>query len=693
MIYYKNKKKNIRLTFLFVLFILAFLIFLKKEYLRRSIVTVYFGSLYNEILDQKATLSNYFSDIKLDQYYFTLSKNNYIRLQLERSKMISNFKIQGTQWNLNNTYYKSKIKINEKSIKGKLKLFGMNPDHFRSQNGHSFRVKYKKGGEKLGNRKLNYINPRSRDFVTDYLVNLIYFKLYDGIRINYKPVEVFLNKNRFGIMLEESFFDKYLIETNNRRESVIFEINNNEFYFNHLDNDSDSNYSGYLEDLYFKNYTQFLKKIDINKVRSLIILGMIINDEHPFSPINLHWYYNPVSDFIEPTIRESFVHSINENNTNYNKILNNNQILLDLSPEIEKEISFSNVQEDLDKIKGILLNDNEYLNFKNKLSGFKNFIIDREDKIFKNIDLVQKSFKTRQLKNIKKVKVFIKNDTIMKGEIEYDKNTELVICPGVNIKIDGALIKFKGSLTCVGTKNSPIKFQGTNKSGTLFFQGNEKIVLKHTEFKNLTNLNSKQIQPASITFYNSKNIRIDNCTFEKNYSGDDYLNFFKSNNIEVNSSLFKNVKNDAIDSDFSAININNSKFLDIGNDAIDGSGSKITISNCDFKNIYDKAISAGEESFFEVDNINVSNSEIGIVSKDKSSINIKNSTFYKNNLDFASFIKKDFFGTSKANFSNTTPKSYLIEHGSNIDGLQDIIYSNKVEKKLYGNMYGRASKK
>ena len=248
MIYYKQTKSNnyLKLSALIILITIIFLFFFNREYLKRSVVTIYLGSLYNQIIDQKATISNYFNDVKLDNYQFTLSKNNYIRLQLERSKMVSNFKTFGNQWSGENTYFKSKINIKEKKINGELKLFGMNPDHFRSQNGHSFRVKYKKGGEGFGNRKFNYINPRSRDFITDYLLNLIYFKIYDGIRINSRPIEVFLNKNRFGIMLEENFFDKYLIETNSRRESIIFEIHNEKFDYNHLDNDTDSNYSGYI---------------------------------------------------------------------------------------------------------------------------------------------------------------------------------------------------------------------------------------------------------------------------------------------------------------------------------------------------------------------------------------------------------------------------------------------------------------
>ena len=196
-----------------------------------------------------------------------------------------------------------------------------------------------------------------------------------------------------------------------------------------------------------------------------------------------------------------------------------------------------------------------------------------------------------------------------------------------------------------------------------------------------------------MTFYNSNNITIDNSTFEKNYEGDDYLNFFASKNIVVNESLFKDIKNDAIDSDFSSISINNSNFINIGNDAVDGSGSQIQINNCNFDTIFDKAISAGERSSFDVYDVEISNSEIGIVSKDKSYININNSRFNNNKLDFASFIKKDFFGTSQTSFNNSTPSSYLIENGSDIIGLDTIIYSKKVEKKLYGNMYGRASGK
>lgn len=693
MIYRKPSKIHyLKFSVIFITITVIFLFFSEREYLKRSISTIYLGSLFNEIIDQRAKVYNYFNNVSLDNYQFTLSKNNYIRLQLERSKMVSNFKTFGNQWNGENAYFKSKININKKEIKGQLKLFGMNPDHFRSQNGHSFRVKFKKGGEGFGNRQFNYINPRSRDFITDYLLNLIYFKIYDGIRINSKPVEVFLNKNRFGIMLEESFFDKYLIETNSRRESIIFEIHNEKFDYNYLDNDSDSNYSGYIEDLYYKDYNKFLEKLDIKKIYALLILGMVVNDEHPFSSINLHWYYNPVNDRIEPTIRESFVYEITSEVNNLQSILNNNKILSDLYTIKGDKLNLSNISDDLDKIKGIINSDKEYQNYKKKLSGFKNFIDKREEIILNNIEKLEKNL-TPKKKNEEIIeKIIFKKDTVLKGKIEFGENTNVKIEQGVTVTLDGALIIFKGDLSCNGTKNHPIVFQGINKSGTIYFEGNKNISIKYTNFKELTNFNSNQIQPASITFYNSNNITIENSTFEKNLQGDDYLNFFKSKNIIVNKSLFKDVLNDAIDSDFSSMSIMNSDFFNIGNDAVDGSGSEIKIKGCNFNYTFDKAISAGEESKFEIFNSIISNSEIGIVSKDKSDININNSSFDKNKLDFASFVKKDFFGASKARFNSSIPSTYLIENGSIIIGLEKVIYSNKVEKKLYGNMYGRASK-
>ena len=690
-----NSRNNYGKYLVVISFVCVVIIsYFNYDYLKRSISTIYLGSLYDEFLNEKAGLINYFNNINLERYNFMLSKNNYVRLQQERAKMINNYKSFGNQWTGENQYFKSKILIGDKNLKGELKLFGMNSDHFRSQNGHSFRVKYTKAGEKIGNRKFNYINPRSRDFNTDFLLNLIYNKLYDGIRIHYKPVEVYLNKNRFGIMLEESFFDKYLIETNSRRESVIFEFNEDgQIHFNYIDNKNESDYSGYILDLYRNNYETFLNKIDLNKLKSVIILGLISNNAHPFSTINLHWYYNPVSDMIEPTIRESFTTSLKNCNIELvlNGIIQNNPIIKDLFSD-NKNIFFKDLNKNLIEIEKIINYDIEYLGFKQKMIGFNDKVNQREEILKYNISKLKKqSFKKEIDKKSQKIE--IKKDTLFKGEVIFGKNTEVVISPGVNVMMDSALIKIKGTFKAIGTEKYPIIFKGIGKSGTIYFENNDQVDISYVSFENLNNQNSKQTQPSSITFYDSKNIKITYSKFENNIVGDDFINFFKSSNVLIKECLFKDIKSDALDSDFSEIKIINSKFLNIGNDAIDGSGSNIFIKNCYFNNIKDKAISAGENSQFQIEEGIIENSEIGIVTKDFSDITVKNIKFKNNSLDFSSFIKKDFYGNSKAVFYNTTLHKYLIEEGSEIIGLENITYSSKVEKKLYGNLYGKASEK
>ena len=146
-----------------------------------------------------------------------------------------------------------------------------------------------------------------------------------------------------------------------------------------------------------------------------------------------------------------------------------------------------------------------------------------------------------------------------------------------------------------------------------------------------------------------------------------------------------------IDSDFSELNISNTTFDIVGNDAIDGSGSNLIIDQCKFSNVSDKAISAGEKSIVEVNNSLFTNNEIAVVSKDASKMLLKDLNFIDNNIDFSSFIKKNYFGPSETTFQNTNVHKYLIENNSKIFGKDSILFTTNVESKLYGNLYGRAS--
>ena len=235
--YTTKKKKYLRLYPIIVFAFIVFSLFLNfKDEIYRSVVNINMASVYVELLDTKARLINSLSGVENKRVDINLSANNYIKLQKERSKRLSKFLLHGSliDYNLEKfNYYKSNYTIDDIRSKSEIKLIGINPDHYRNSDGHSFRLKLK-GESGFGNQTFNFLNPRTRDYITDPLFNLFYNINYGGIKINYEPVEVYLNKIKYGLFYKEDFFDKYLIENNERRESVIFEIINDDFNFNYI---------------------------------------------------------------------------------------------------------------------------------------------------------------------------------------------------------------------------------------------------------------------------------------------------------------------------------------------------------------------------------------------------------------------------------------------------------------------------
>ena len=281
----KSSKKYFSYIFL-VLSVISFLIF--KNQIYRQIMVVNLPVLYLKFLNNFTDFKFFTSNKKPDKVNITMSTNNFVKLQKERSSMISNYILNGTQWLKENESFNIKYALNSTTSKGEIKLFGLNPDHYRDFSGHSFRIKFK-GGIGFGNKKVNYLNPRTRDYITDVYANELYNFLTDGIKISYKPVKVIFNKVDYGYYLQEDFFDKYLIENNNRRESVIFEAINDSLDFNYIGlEDEFITLANNLNDQYINDFDSFLELFDVEKLKALFLIIIILNDTHPLLNTNLH---------------------------------------------------------------------------------------------------------------------------------------------------------------------------------------------------------------------------------------------------------------------------------------------------------------------------------------------------------------------------------------------------------------------
>ena len=242
-------------------------------------------------------------------------------------------------------------------------------------------------------------------------------------------------------------------------------------------------------------------------------------------------------------------------------------------------------------------------------------------------------------------------------------NGNLTIEQGTKIKFskDSYLI-VKGALETNGTIKKPIIFTSLDErsywSGVYVLNANKVSKIENTKFLNLNAINSGPLNlTGAISFYNS-DVDIKNVIFENSIS-EDALNIVSSKFL-IENSEFKNCKSDAFDSDFSDGKILNSFFHNIQGDAVDFSGSNVQIDSLITKNIYDKSVSVGEASNVNIFDSIISNSRIGIATKDGSITSAKNIQFKDNELyDVMTFFKKSFYGAPILKLENENYKEKI----------------------------------
>ena len=186
--------------------------------------------------------------------------------------------------------------------------------------------------------------------------------------------------------------------------------------------------------------------------------------------------------------------------------------------------------------------------------------------------------------------------------------------------VNDSYIICRSKVNFKGSEQNPIKFISSDKSGMGIFvcQAEEESEIEYCLFDGLNTPISGMWQlTGAVTFYES-DVIMKSCEFSNN-TCEDALNIVRSSFI-VDDCLFKNIFGDAFDSDFCEGDFLNSKFINTGNDGFDVSTSNIVLRNIEFKSIGDKAISGGEKSNLNLQDINIYNTVIGIASKDSSSL-------------------------------------------------------------------------
>lgn len=303
------------------------------------------------------------------------------------------------------------------------------------------------------------------------------------------------------------------------------------------------------------------------------------------------------------------------------------------------------------------------------------------------------------------LKINDKEKTVLFKSGTYNLDTNLIIPAGYEVRAYGGLklnlrnnakIISKSSVRFIGSFNAPIKIYSSNGTGQgLLVMNAEESQLKHVIFENLSSLREGNWSVSgAVNFYETM-VKIDSCVFAKNRS-EDGLNIIRSV-FELKNSVFEKTQSDAFDGDFVNGRISNVIFQDPGNDAIDVSGSTIRIENVIINNAGDKGLSAGEKSNMTATNIEITNTEIAVASKDLSSIQVDNLKITNCKLGFTAFQKKPEFGVASIQVNNSNFKDvkelHLIETGSelSIDSEKQAT-TEDVKNKLYGAEFGKSTK-
>ena len=151
----------------------------------------------------------------------------------------------------------------------------------------------------------------------------------------------------------------------------------------------------------------------------------------------------------------------------------------------------------------------------------------------------------------------------------------------------------------------------------------------------------EKLLTGCLTFYETKleNIKI----LSDNAHCEDAVNFISAtgsiDRIEINNS-----SSDALDLDFSDLRVLMTIINNAGNDCVDVSAGNYNMIYLELLNCKDKGLSIGEESYVEIKNIQIEESEIAIAVKDSSKAVITN--FYGENVKSCvnAYRKKQEFG-------------------------------------------------
>ncbi|MBL7890335.1 MAG: CotH kinase family protein [Bacteroidia bacterium] len=245
---------------------------------------------------------------------------------------------------------------------------------------------------------------------------------------------------------------------------------------------------------------------------------------------------------------------------------------------------------------------------------------------------------------------------------------------------NGAKVISYAPFVVLGTEEEFVVFASSDSSsqGIQFINaGDSKF--KNVVFKNFARVNEPQWKRSgAITFYESA-ADFTNCSFY-DFRSEDALSFIRSD-FNIKESLFRGMKDDALDADFSKGKLNNVAFENCKENGIDATFSTLTLNSVYISGSDNKAINVKDGSEFFMNDITIKRSAIALSAEDQALVHFKGLMISDCGYGLVSYKNKPSAGHAKVEGTalklSNVKEHYLQERKSKI-----VVDNKKVEKEI-----------
>ena len=252
----------------------------------------------------------------------------------------------------------------------------------------------------------------------------------------------------------------------------------------------------------------------------------------------------------------------------------------------------------------------------------------------------------------------------------FPENVRVIVEAGANLLFSKqSFLLVRGPLMMNGEKENPVILKGQVKNpkggswqGVVVMRAREPSSWSHVHILDTSGINQPHwTLTGGVTFYESE-IQMTDCQFGGNQA-EDALNIVRTT-FELTNVSIERAASDGLDVDFGKGTITDGTYAQIGfrggGDAIDVSGSEVHVKGVHIREIADKGLSVGEKSVLRAENVFITQTAVGAVSKDGSLLEMNDSKIEANNSALMAYTKKPEHGPGKIIAENIAMKTNIV---------------------------------